>query len=499
MEGEATRARDAGRRPMSALREIAISTGPILRREFVGLLRSRKGFWITVLTVAGTSLFPLLAWPEEGSPMPFQRAHQAFGAYQVTAFIAIFLFVPVVAGSSVTSERERGTYEMLFLAIPRPAGIVLGKLLASSLFFVLLLALTFPMICVLYLLGGFEVQDFLFSLGFAALAVFFLAMIGLNASLKYPKTSQAVTQAFGEVFVLLIFCAFCVGLFALPVVFIWSAVSLFRKARTANPSFRPSRPSQVLADPFTRGAGAPARRVPRTLLTKAFLELVRDGIPDRWNPLFVATVMKDTPGNASARRTIFWGMGAILLILSVTEYASGVHVERFGAPINTIILPLFLIFPGLAVEAMLSEREDGILELLRTTLLIPAEVLGGKLLAALFGGAGLLAVAMAIQLYLAVLSNDSYYLLLFAPEMSTAVLAASVGLLGATVARRMISSLVLSYALALWLLFALENLLESFARGPGTFFGFAALALALSGVCFALSVAAYRRLWMRDR
>src|SRR6266511_5268982 len=106
------------------------STWTILRREFVGLLRSRKGFWISVLTVAGTSLIPLVHWPDKGSPLPCSIARDGFDTYRRVTLGSLLVFVRLVAFTSMSDERKRGTMVMLLTTPLRPAGIVLGKILS---------------------------------------------------------------------------------------------------------------------------------------------------------------------------------------------------------------------------------------------------------------------------------------------------------------------------------------------------------------------------------
>src|SRR2546422_449984 len=111
--------------------EAAVSTSPILGREFVGLLRTRRVYWIAIFTIGGTSLVPLLFWPEDGSPTPFLNSHMAFEIYRSVFLLALFLFTPLVTSTAVTAEREKGTYELLLSSLLRPSGILMGKLLAA--------------------------------------------------------------------------------------------------------------------------------------------------------------------------------------------------------------------------------------------------------------------------------------------------------------------------------------------------------------------------------
>src|SRR5262245_21173527 len=113
------------------------STLTILRRDFLGLLRSERGFWIAVLTVAGTALIPLAHWPAASDPMPFASARAAFGTYRWVTLGSLFIFVPLVAWTSLREELRSGTMVLLLSTPLRPGGILLGKLLSTAGFFLL--------------------------------------------------------------------------------------------------------------------------------------------------------------------------------------------------------------------------------------------------------------------------------------------------------------------------------------------------------------------------
>ena len=172
------------------------STRPILRRELLGLLRSRMAFRVTLITVGVVSLIPLLNWPRSGEIVAFDRAGPLFTAYKWSFIAALLLFVPAVTAGSFSDEREAGTYDLLHASRIRPAGIVLGKLLSRTTFFLLLFAFTFPLVLILYFLGGFEFSEFFLTALQIVVLTIFLGVIGLWSSVRHSKTSRAIGEAF---------------------------------------------------------------------------------------------------------------------------------------------------------------------------------------------------------------------------------------------------------------------------------------------------------------
>ena len=87
----------------------------------------------------------------------------------------------------------------LYNTLIGPAGLVLGKLLTSTTFVIILIVLAFPMACVLYLLGGFSFSEFCFNLKEMLLTTVLYAVIGLWCSMLCRRTVMAVILSFALV------------------------------------------------------------------------------------------------------------------------------------------------------------------------------------------------------------------------------------------------------------------------------------------------------------
>ena len=69
---------------------------PLLKRELVGLLRTKRAFWLLVSTIIISSLVPLLTWPAfwaSGPQDPYQNAMR-FRGFVVTQLIARPIGIP---------------------------------------------------------------------------------------------------------------------------------------------------------------------------------------------------------------------------------------------------------------------------------------------------------------------------------------------------------------------------------------------------------------------
>jgi ABC-type transport system involved in multi-copper enzyme maturation permease subunit len=481
------------RRSASAAKDLTLSTWPIIRREFVGLLRTRKAFWISVLTVAAASLFPLFAWPDPGSPMPYLSSFQAFMTYSWTLSAALFLFVPAVTAGAISGERERETYELLYNTLIRPSGIVIGKLVAATGFFLLLLVLTSPMVCILYLLGGFQFSTFLTSFSATAVSILYMSLVGLWCSMRNRRTYQALVASFAFLIIISILTSMLAGISMLilrganPMVMYWVShgvsigvallifVSLLHRARF--PDLPASRRQELKAVKTAqlRGAGKPPSR---TWLTRIVLGPSREGIPDGWNPVLVNAIRSDVFGSAASRRKLFWGFAAVLALVLALYLFFSVQTGSWSEfnlvyPLiintNLLIYSIALLVPGSSAASLASERELGKLDFLRSTLLTPWRILSGKLLACLFGASGLVILGALCCGLLFMFSLPFAESLGWKAGLSIAFLVstgavmlacATCGLLASALSKTTVGAAVLSYFLAALYLLIIPLLLS---------------------------------------
>ncbi|MGH9361024.1 MAG: ABC transporter permease [Thermoanaerobaculia bacterium] len=176
---------------------------PLLRRELVGLLRTRRAFWLLVLTAAAASLVPLLAWPREGGSMLLrdESEHRMvlylfFCAQLGAALISVTAF----SAGAIAGERERGTVDLLRSALVPPLSIVAAKALAPMGYALFLLAACVPVACLFYLLGGISFGSILRSCAVTFAAVISAELVCLVHSLRSRRTAQAAIRAVFWVF-----------------------------------------------------------------------------------------------------------------------------------------------------------------------------------------------------------------------------------------------------------------------------------------------------------
>ena len=179
-------------------------SNPIIQRELVGMLRSRRALVIQVLLVATFGLLVILRWPSDPRvDLNGARSMQVFRLFGYGLLAAILLLVPAFPASSIVREKQQGTLALL-LNTPMTAGqIYLGKLLGVMGFVMLVLVLSLPAAVACYAMGGISFQQGLLPLYVLLMLVALqYSSLGLLISSHATSTDSAMKLTYGAILVL---------------------------------------------------------------------------------------------------------------------------------------------------------------------------------------------------------------------------------------------------------------------------------------------------------
>src|SRR5437764_8264804 len=129
---------------------------PVLSRELLVNLRSPRSFVLQFAYVAFLSTVVYFAWPQgEGSAhqVGSGAAQRLFDLFFLGQFFLVALVAPTFAAGTITGEKERKTYEMLLASPLQPSTILLGKLLSSLSYLVILILSSLPLRILCFLLA----------------------------------------------------------------------------------------------------------------------------------------------------------------------------------------------------------------------------------------------------------------------------------------------------------------------------------------------------------
>src|SRR5262245_53266574 len=131
---------------------------PVLERELVGALRSRKAVAMQVIPAVACSLLVLLRWPAEGqADLGGVVSRQVFQLFGYGLLTAVVLMVPAFPATALVRERIQGTLALLLQTPLEPWAIYAGKLGGVLGFACLPLLASIPAAAACSALGGVSV------------------------------------------------------------------------------------------------------------------------------------------------------------------------------------------------------------------------------------------------------------------------------------------------------------------------------------------------------
>ena len=187
---------------------IAAFWNPIVAKEY----RSRMRTWrsplammIYILLIAGLgfAIFTSITSTISFGGGAANYGQSLFMYLVIFQMILLTFITPALTSGAISSERERQTIDLLFVTRIRPFSIIWGKLLASMSFVVLLLLLSVPIFSLVFLFGGIEVDQVLYTFLVILVAALTMGVIGIAFSTWLRRSLAATVAAYVAAFVLL--------------------------------------------------------------------------------------------------------------------------------------------------------------------------------------------------------------------------------------------------------------------------------------------------------
>jgi ABC-type transport system involved in multi-copper enzyme maturation permease subunit len=408
-----------------------VLNNPVVGRELLGLLRTRRSIVILAAVAVAFSLLIIARWPSDGvvdlSGATSRDVFRVF-AYSLTAAVA--LLVPVFPSTSIVQEKQKGTLALLLNSSMGPVAIYLGKLIAALGFVALLLSATLPATAACFALGGVSLHDELLPLYLvlAVTSVLFTTW-SLLVSTVAVTTDGAVRGTFGGVLVMFL-------LVLLPHYFLDGSETSLAGIAAVLRNISPvpaimdvvghsnvgsrqlvSQNSGVATFVLFGGilslifAGMTVGRLNHSLLdrvrsqgsvtddrgtgVRVFRRLMflidpqrrKAGIGPLTNPVMVKEFRSRQFGRLHWLLRIVGGCAIVSLGLAFAATLGSEEwgVETIGGIIVSMQAALIVLFtPSLAAGLISSERESGSWELLRTTPLSAGRIVRGKLLSVIW-------------------------------------------------------------------------------------------------------------------
>ncbi len=179
-------------------------SNPIIERELIGLLRTRRALVIQTLLAAALAGLVVLRWPSDARvDLTGSGAQQVMRVFSYGLMTLLILLAPVFPATTIVKEKVQGTLALLLNSPMSPWAIYLGKLAGVLGFVVVLMTLSLPTLAACYAMGG---VDLFGQVGALYLVLCFVALqyatLGLLVSSHAGSTDAALRMTYGLILVL---------------------------------------------------------------------------------------------------------------------------------------------------------------------------------------------------------------------------------------------------------------------------------------------------------
>src|SRR5689334_992954 len=182
---------------------------PVLIRELLVNLRSPRAFGLQLVYVVFLGAVVYFYWPaggETAGQVSSGVARRLFELFFLGQFFLVALVAPSFAAGSITGEKERKTYEMLLASPLKPTSILVGKLLSSLTYLVLLILSSLPLMIICFLLGGILLSEIARAYLILILAAGTFGLLSLACSSYFNRTSSALVVSYLVILPLAVIC-----------------------------------------------------------------------------------------------------------------------------------------------------------------------------------------------------------------------------------------------------------------------------------------------------
>lgn len=165
---------------------------PIIKKELLTQLRSRRAGIMLFAFILVLCAIVYLLWPQTGVySLNAFRSREIFTVFLMGQLLMVILFTPAFSASSITIEKEKNSFDLLYTSLLRPIDIIFGKLTASVSILLLLILSSLPITAVCFLLGGVNASLMAKAYVVIVLAAVSYGLMGLCCSAAFERTFTA--------------------------------------------------------------------------------------------------------------------------------------------------------------------------------------------------------------------------------------------------------------------------------------------------------------------
>jgi len=187
-------------------RLVALLDNPLIAKDAVSRMRSWRAPMILTIYLGLLSSFGYAIFVTTTLASANQRTGSAqigAGVFTDLAFIQlslVSLFAPALAAGAISGERERQTFDVLLVSRITAGGIVIGKLVSSVSFMLLLILSALPLFAAVFLFGGIDFEQFMVTQVLTVTTAVSIGAVSLLLSAAFRRTLASTVVSYGVAF-----------------------------------------------------------------------------------------------------------------------------------------------------------------------------------------------------------------------------------------------------------------------------------------------------------
>jgi ABC-type transport system involved in multi-copper enzyme maturation permease subunit len=181
-----------------------LSVNPILVKELRSRMRGWRAFGVLTFYLIFLAIFSYVVYRVMintasfgfGVPLSPLIGQALFVAIANLSLFFVAFLTPALTAGAISSEQEKLTLEMLQATPLNPHAILMGKLISTTSYVIMLLIAAVPIVSLVFTFGGVAVQDMLQVALVILVTGICFGMIGLFFSAWRKRTMQAIALSY---------------------------------------------------------------------------------------------------------------------------------------------------------------------------------------------------------------------------------------------------------------------------------------------------------------
>lgn len=182
-----------------------LTDNPVIMKELKGRMRGRRAFVLLTAYLTLISIFIGMIYIILSDVSSYARADPDFrqnvgkGIFSTVVLLELLLvsFIgPGLTAGSITSERERQTFDLLRTSLLSSRALVFGKLGSAFIYIFLLILTALPIESLAFLLGGVGLAEILISSLMLVISGIYYCALGLFFSSFMKRTLAATVSSY---------------------------------------------------------------------------------------------------------------------------------------------------------------------------------------------------------------------------------------------------------------------------------------------------------------